>query len=85
MRNDRIIGNIGIIHLPGRGVLPILRTSVRRAYTNGQMLPSRAGTSPTVWTRGLACLGLAGTRGLAGPIEELPSFKMSPSLPRSEQ
>ncbi len=29
---------------------------------------SRAGTSPTVWTRGLACLGLAGTRGLASPI-----------------
>ncbi len=39
-----------------------------------------AGTSPTVWTRGLATLGLAGTRGLASPIEELPSFKISPRL-----
>ncbi len=31
----------------------------------------RAGRSPTFWTRGLALLGLAGTRGLASPIEEL--------------
>ncbi len=30
-----------------------------------------AGTSPTLWTRGLATLGLAGTRGPASPIEEL--------------
>ena len=45
----------------------------------------RAGTSPTFWTRGLASLGLAGTRGLASPIEELLSFNTSPSLPRSEQ
>ncbi len=44
-----------------------------------------AGTSPTFWTRGLAALGLAGTRGLASPIEDLPSFKMNPSLSRSEQ
>ena len=39
-----------------------------------------AGTSPTFWTRGLAALGLAGTRGLAGPIEDLPSFEMSSFL-----
>ncbi len=43
-----------------------------------------AGTSPTFWTRGLACLGLAGTRGLASPTEELLSFKTSPSLLRSD-
>ena len=29
------------------------------------------GTSPTLWTRGLATLGLAGTRGLASPIDTL--------------
>ncbi len=39
------------------------------------MLCTSAGTSPTFWTRGLAALGLAGTRGLASPIEDLPSFK----------
>ena len=32
-----------------------------------------AGTSSTFTTRGLASLGLAGTHGLAGPIEEVPS------------
>ncbi len=41
-------------------------------------LKTSAGTSPTLWTRGLAALGLAGTRGLASPTEDLPSFKMSP-------
>ncbi len=35
---------------------------------------SSAGTSPTFWTRGLAFLGLAGTRGLASPKEDLLSF-----------
>ncbi len=29
--------------------------------------------SSSFWTRGLASLGLAGTRGLASPIEEVPS------------
>ncbi len=43
-----------------------------------------AGTSPTVWTRGLASLGLAGTHGLASPIEDLLSFKTNPSLSRSD-
>ncbi len=43
-----------------------------------------AGTNPTVWTRELAFLGLAGTRGLPGPIEELFSFKTSPSLSKSD-
>ncbi len=33
-----------------------------------------AGMSPTLWTRGLAALGLVGTRGLSSPIEELPSI-----------
>ncbi len=42
-------------------------------FTNIDLLTS-AGTSPTIWTRGLATLGLAGTRGLASPTEELPSF-----------
>ncbi len=42
-------------------------------------LPTRAGRSPTFWTLGLAFLGLAGTRGLASPIEELLSFKTSSS------
>ncbi len=46
---------------------------------------NRAGRSPTFWTRGLALLGLAGTRGLASPIEEVLSFKTSPSLPISDQ
>ncbi len=38
---------------------------------------SSAGASPTFWTHGLASLGLAGTRGLASPIEEVLSFKTS--------
>ncbi len=48
-------------------------------------LATSAGTSPTVWTRGLASLGLAGTRGLASPIADLLSFKTSPKLSRSDQ
>ncbi len=48
-------------------------------------MQSRAGTSPSVWTRGLAFLGLAGTRGLASPIEDLLSFKISPSLSKSDK
>ena len=47
------------------------------------VITSRAGTSPTRWTRGLASLGLAGTRGLASPLEEFLSFKISPSLSKS--
>ena len=48
-----------------------------------EVAPStRAGTNPTFWTRGLASPGLAGTRGLASPVEELLSFKISPSLSR---
>ncbi len=35
------------------------------------LLHTRAGTSPTFWTHGLAFLGLAGTRGFASPIEDL--------------
>ena len=42
---------------------------------------NRAGRSPTFW---LALLGLAGTRGLASPIEEDISFKTSPSLSWSD-
>ncbi len=38
-----------------------------------------AETSPTFWTRGLASLGLAGTRGIASLIGGLLSFKISPS------
>ncbi len=41
---------------------------------------TRAGRSPTFWTRGLAILGLAGTRGLANPEEEPLSFKTSHNL-----
>ncbi len=46
------------------------------------LLATRAGMSPTFWTRGLAYLGLAGTCGLAGPIEELLSFKALITLVR---
>ncbi len=53
-----------------------------RLTTSPHSLDCRAGKSPTFWTRGLAMLGLAGTRGLASPIEELLSFKTSPSLSR---
>ncbi len=44
---------------------------MRRAERQGRMQRVRAGTSPTFWTRGLASPGLAGTRGLASPVEEL--------------
>ena len=42
--------------------------------TNPSIIIS-AGTSPTFWTRGLPSLGLAGTHGLAGPIEEDSALK----------
>ncbi len=41
---------------------------------------TKAGRSPTFWTRRLALLGPADTRGRASPIEELLSFKMDSAL-----
>ncbi len=63
----------------------VLHSTSHKVQPLHLMAGTSAGTSPTFWTRGLAILGLAGTRGLASPIEDLPSFKMSPSLSRSEQ
>ena len=48
--------------------------------SNPKLMQTRAGRSPTFWTGGPASIGLAGTRELASPLEELLSFKTSPSL-----
>ncbi len=39
------------------------------------------GRSPNFWTRGLASLGLAGTRGPASPIEDILSFNAMHAMP----
>ena len=62
-----------------------LQLTSRVAGIQNPLMGSRAGTSPPFWTRGLASLGLAVTRGLASQTEELFSFKITPSVSRSEQ
>ncbi len=46
------------------------KTSQKITFLGIWHICNSAGTSPTFWTRGLVALGLAGTRGLAGPIED---------------
>ncbi len=79
-------------------LLLLVRSWQTWAYFKAENLPCRTrestgtreskqgeSTSPKSWTRGPASLGLAGTRGLASPTGEVLGFKISPSLPRSDQ
>ncbi len=50
----------------------ICNYTLPKFWRHNKVILTRAGTSPSVWTHGLAFLGLAGTRGLASPIEDLP-------------
>ena len=71
------IGSSNYLSRRGRQKYECKERSVGRGADHIQHDTTRAGTSPT---RGLASPGLAGTRGLASPVEELLSFKTSPSL-----